>query len=95
MKQSICAIGKTDFRENMLQDLKDKFRRNETRKYYESIRNIKHGFQSRTNMFQDKLGNLVAGNSEVRNGWKEYFEENLNSNVIINLEASGNIYYGP
>jgi hypothetical protein len=83
------------FRENMLQDLQDKFGRNETRQYYESIRDIKYGFQPRTNMCQDKLGNLVAGDAEVLNRWKEYFEEHLNSNVIRNLEASGNIYYGP
>lgn len=41
------------------------------------------------------MGNLVAGDIEVLNRWKEYFEEHLNSNVIINLEANGNIYYGP
>jgi hypothetical protein len=83
------------FQENMLQDLRDKFGRNETRKYYESICNIKHGFQPRTNMCQDKLGNLVTGDTGVLNRWKECFKELMNSNVTRNLEASGNIYYGP
>jgi hypothetical protein len=46
-------------------------------------------------MCQHKLRNQVAGDAEVLNRWKEYFEEHLNSNVIRNLEASGNIYYGP
>jgi hypothetical protein len=46
-------------------------------------------------MCQDKLGNLVAGHAQILNRWKEYFEEHLNSNVIRNLEASGNIYYSP
>jgi hypothetical protein len=50
------------FQGNILQDLQDKFRRNETRKYYDSIRNIKRGFQPRTNMCQDNLENLVTGN---------------------------------
>jgi hypothetical protein len=56
---------------------------------------LKHGFQPRRNTYQDKLGDLVAGDAEVLNTWKEYSEEHLNSNVIRNLEASGNIYYGP
>jgi hypothetical protein len=40
-------------------------------------------------------GNLVAGDAEVINRWKDYFEEHLNSNVIRNLEARGNICYIP
>jgi hypothetical protein len=87
---------KKSFQESILQDHQDKFKRYETRKYYESIRNIKRGFQLRTNMCQDKLGNLVAGDAEVLNRWKECFEEYVNYyNVIRNLEASGNIHYGP
>jgi hypothetical protein len=46
-------------------------------------------------MCQDKLGNLVAGDTEVLNRLNKYFEEQLNSNVIGNLEVCGNIYYGP
>jgi hypothetical protein len=92
--KNMCHKKKKLSQENMLQDLQDKFGRNETRKYYESIHNIKHGFQPRTNMCQDKLGNLVAGDAEVLNRWKEYCEEHLNSNVIRNFEASCNIYYG-
>jgi hypothetical protein len=64
-------------------------------KYYESIRHINHGFQPRTNLCQGKLGNLLTGHSEVLNRWKEYLEEQLNSNVTRNLEASGNITYRP
>jgi hypothetical protein len=41
------------------------------------------------------MGNLVAGDAEVLYQGKEYSEEHLNSNVIRNLEASCNIYYGP
>jgi hypothetical protein len=93
--KNMCYRKKKLFQQNILQYLQDKFGRNETRKYYESIRNIKCGFQPRTNMCQDKLGNLVAGHAQVLNRWKEYFEEHLNSNVIRNLEASGNIYYSP
>jgi hypothetical protein len=65
--KNMCRRKRKLFQENILQYLQDKFRRNETRNYYESIRNIKHGFQPRTNMFQDKLRNLVAGDSEVQN----------------------------
>jgi hypothetical protein len=42
-----------------------------------------------------KLGDLVAGDAEVLNRWREYFEEHLNSNVTRNLESNGNIYFGP
>jgi hypothetical protein len=41
------------------------------------------------------LENHVAGDAEVLNRSKDYFEEHLNSNVIRNSEASGNIYYDP
>jgi hypothetical protein len=89
----MCHRKKKLFPENIMQDLQDKFGRNKIRNYYESIRNIKRGFQPRKNMCQEKLGNFVAGDAEALNGWKEYFEEHLKSNVIRNLEASGNIYY--
>jgi hypothetical protein len=88
--KNMCRRKSKLFQENTLQELQDKFGRNETRKYYESICNIKRGFQPRPNMCQDKL---VAGDAEVLNRRKEYSEEHLNCNVIRNLEASGDIYY--
>jgi hypothetical protein len=93
--ENMCRRKKKLCQESIINILHDKFGRNETRKYYEGIRSIKHGFQPRTNMCQDKLGNLVAGDAEVLNRWKEYSEEHLNYNVTRNVEASGNIYYGP
>jgi hypothetical protein len=85
--KNMCCRKKKLLQRNILQDLHDKFRGNKTKKYYDSIRNIKHRFQPRTNTCQDNLGNLVAEDAEVLNRW--------NSNVIRNLEASGNIYYSP
>jgi hypothetical protein len=65
--KNMCHRKKKMFRENMMQDLQDKFGRNERRKYYKSLCNIKHDFQLRTNMSQDKLRNLLAGDTEVLN----------------------------
>jgi hypothetical protein len=68
---NMCHRKHKLFQENILQDLQDKFGRNETRKYYESVHNIKHDFQLRTNLCQDVLGSLVAGDAEVLNRYKE------------------------
>jgi hypothetical protein len=43
-KNIYCKKNKL-VQENILQDLQDKFRRNEIRQYYESIHIIKHGFK--------------------------------------------------
>jgi hypothetical protein len=46
--KSMCSRKHKLFQDNI--HLLDIFGRNETRKYYESIHNIKRGFQLRTNM---------------------------------------------
>jgi hypothetical protein len=85
--KNMCRKKNKLFQENILQGLQDKFRRNEIRKYCESIHNINMA-SNQEQTSQDKLENLVAGNAEVLNRWKEYSEEHLNSNVIRNLEDS-------
>jgi hypothetical protein len=95
--KNICQRKNKLFQENIQQHLQDKFGRNETRKYYESIHNIKHGFQPRTNVTR-QAGKSICwqhrGTKQIER-ILEYSEEHLNSNVIRNLEDSGNIYYGP
>jgi hypothetical protein len=34
-------------------------------------------FQPRVDFCRDKLGNLIGGEVEIRDRWKEYFEELL------------------
>jgi hypothetical protein len=59
--KTICRERKKLFEENLILDLQETYGRNETKKFSESVRNIKRGFQPKTNLCRDKKGNLVAG----------------------------------
>ena len=47
--KTICRERKKRFEENLILDLQETYGRNETKKFFESVRNIKRGFQPRTN----------------------------------------------
>ena len=89
----VCRIKKKNHQEAMLYDLQDKFGRNDSKKFFEGIRNLKRGFQARTNICKDKDGNLVGGEQQVLMSWLNYFKD-----ILCNDDDTSeprNIYFGP
>jgi hypothetical protein len=59
--KTICCRKKKEYEENIIQEFQDRYPRNELRKFYERVSNIKRSFQSRITVCQDKIGKLIAG----------------------------------
>ena len=51
---------------------------NENRKFYQAVKKINNGFQSRLVICKDKNGNVIGNNENILNRWVEHFEEMLN-----------------
>jgi hypothetical protein len=68
MKKTICTVGKRNwFRETYGKIFRINSEETKQESTTKVFVNIKCGFQLRTNMCQDKLGNLVTGDTEVLN----------------------------
>jgi hypothetical protein len=92
--KTICRERKKLFEENLILDLQETYSRNGTKKFFESVRNIKRGFQPRTNLCRDKKGNLVTGEQQALERWTEYFKDLL-CNSPEEKTIGEKIYYGP
>ena len=92
--KQICKRKKRTYEENILFDLDENFGRNESKKFFESVRNLKKGFQPRITVCKNKVGNLVAGEQEVIKLWTEHFQNLLNNSIEENIEFISP-YFGP
>lgn len=92
--KNICKKKKKELEESILYELDENFGRNESRKFFESVRNIKTGFQPRTTMCKNKEGTLVAGEQEILKLWVEHFNDLLNE-AREDKPTSNLIYFGP
>ena len=90
----ICRAKKKVSEENLLYELDEQFGRNNSKKFFESVRNLKRGFQPRSIMCKDKDGNLIAGEPQVLERWTEHFRGFLNRNGEANLEEIP-LQFGP
>jgi hypothetical protein len=91
--KTVCRERNKHFEENLILDLQETYGINESKKFFESVRNIKRGFQPRTNLCRDKKCNLVSGEQQVLERWTEYFKDLLcksHEETIIDEK----IYYG-
>jgi hypothetical protein len=59
------------------------------------VRNIKRGFQLRTTVCWDKIGNRIAGEQQILNRWAEYFEELLKSSTTTQSMNTEIVYFSP
>jgi hypothetical protein len=69
----ICHRKKKEYEESIFQEIQERYMRNEARKFYEGIRNIKKCFQPRTTFCRNKNGDLIGGEQQVLDKWTEYY----------------------
>jgi hypothetical protein len=67
-----------------LETLEEYGNKGETRKFYKEVWERKIGFRPRADFCRDKEGNLLGGEEEIKDRWKEYFEELLNMKGVEN-----------
>ncbi|XP_039297864.1 uncharacterized protein LOC120354582, partial [Nilaparvata lugens] len=75
--RQVCRRKKRDFEKRKLEEIMAYAETKDARKMYLRIREGKAGFQPRTNFCTDKEGNLIGGEEEVIERWKEYFSDLL------------------
>jgi hypothetical protein len=76
--KQICRKKKREYEKRKLETLEKYGAKGETRKFYKEVRQRKTSFQPRVDFCRDKEGNMIKGEVEIRDRWKEYFEELLN-----------------
>lgn len=64
-----------------LETIEEKYRNREIRNFYQGVKKVKRGYQSKTILCQDKQGNLIGNQEKAIERWAEYFEELLNKSV--------------
>jgi hypothetical protein len=89
-----AAERKKECEENIIQELQDRYSRNEVWKFCERVRNIKRGFQPRITVCRVKIGNLIADERQILKRWAECFEERLSSSAMQPLNAE-TAFFGP
>ncbi|XP_039282986.1 uncharacterized protein LOC120351088 [Nilaparvata lugens] len=75
--RQLCRKKKRDFERSKLEEIMAFAEAKNVRKMYMRIREGKAGFQPRTNFCTDSDGNLVGGEEQVIERWREYFNELL------------------
>jgi hypothetical protein len=59
----ICKRKKKQFEEQVLEELQERFKNNDSHKFYEGICKIREGFQPRTSLCKNKQG-VIAGDAK-------------------------------
>jgi hypothetical protein len=75
--RKVCRRKKKFYEEEELEELQDKYKRNNIKKFYEGIRKIRKGFQPKTTMCRNKQGIMVGDKNEVLEVWTEYLRNYL------------------
>jgi Reverse transcriptase (RNA-dependent DNA polymerase) len=79
VKKKLLRSKFREYNQRMLGEIESLHDRNESRKFYRSIGNVKKGFQPRTSMCKRKNGELVCDLNGILERWREHFDELLNA----------------
>ena len=91
--KQICRAKKRSSEEEMLYDLEEKYGKNECRKFFEGIRQIKAGFIPRTKLCKNEEGNIIADEEQIMKLWYDHFKNLLNKSGC--REKENVVYFGP
>lgn len=84
-------------RQKMHEDLdgiEQAFLEGKVRIAYQEVKKLRKGYQARTNMIKNKRGDTLTNEKEVKERWKEYFNELLNRSEPENpLNTDSNILH--
>jgi hypothetical protein len=75
----ICKRKKKLYEEQVLEELQESFKNNDSGKFYEGIRKIREGFKPKTSLCKNKKGLIVVVEKGIIEAWADYFKGLLNS----------------
>lgn len=85
--KKLCRAKKRVASKLKIQDLEKNYKENRKRDFYKNIASERNGYQPRTNMCKDKENQIITEEEKIMCRWKQYFEELLNCEQIINQEC--------
>ena len=69
-----CRNKKKSWMNNRINQLEDNFKKNDTRKFFKDVQNMKRQETGIPSICKDDKGNILAQQTKVLERWKEYFE---------------------
>jgi hypothetical protein len=69
---------KREYLKDKIKELESKSKNKNIRDLYRGINEFKKGYQNRTNLVKDEMGDLLADPHKILNKWKNYFCQLLN-----------------
>ena len=75
---------------NVIESIEEYQKRNNTRKMYRLVNQLKKGYQHKFSIIRNKKGELAMNTKEKTEIWKEYFNKLLNTEEPRELIKRGN-----
>jgi hypothetical protein len=76
---------KTEYLKGKINELETNNKNKNMRDLYRGINEFKKGYQPRINITKDENGNLLADPQNVLNGWKNFFNQVLNVQGVLDV----------
>jgi len=92
--QKIIRNKKKTYMKNVTESIEEDQKHNNTRKMYETLNQIKKGYQHKFSIIRNKKGELTMNTKEKAKIWKEYFDKLLNTEEPGELIKKGNYQNG-
>ena len=73
----ICRRKKKDWTEGKIKEIKETYRKRETRKFYKDVRNLSNLPIVTTLVCNDTDGNILSERKQILERWQQYFKELL------------------
>jgi hypothetical protein len=90
----ICKGKKKQYEEQVLEELQERFKNNDSHTSYEGVCKIREGFQPRASLCKNKLGVIVGDEEGILEAWADYFKGLLNP-LDKGIMPEEKVYFGP
>ena len=70
----ICRERKREMLKRQIESIEVDRERADTRKYYQTVKRFRKGFQPRLNACKDSSGKLIGGDDKILEHWARYFK---------------------
>jgi hypothetical protein len=85
---------KKQYEEQVLEELQERFKNNDSLKFYARTRKIREGFQPRTTLCKNKQGVIVGDKKGILEAWADYFK-GLRNPLDKGITPEEKVSFGP
>ncbi|KAK9753777.1 hypothetical protein QE152_g1761 [Popillia japonica] len=80
---------KRKYMENEIKEMEENYKNKEVAKLYGGWKMERSGFQPKANMYKNQAGELLGGEQQILEMWKNHFEDLLNTTLVQYDENEG------